>query len=986
MDGEMEKQREADKDSDAVDGLLAQHAETQVSHRRAAEKQRYNTLGYQKKKQRLPVDFSTVSKGTSGNTKSRGALMQVLFSQSSSEKTSTQEEKGVAAGGQEQVEVLKQTLESFPLPTELSWRWGEEDKADVLEKSWTDLVHSHESMSKTQRHQQEALWELLHTELIYINKLTIITDLVLTALEYVHQRGFLLEVTSAQLFSNLPSILDAHKRFWQDVMYPMLMNVRQTGKPFDPLKLEPGCLQFAERFSAYLDYCWEEERNVEFTRRQLESNPYFQAYLMWVETHPQCVRMRLGDMQAKPHQRITKYPLLLKAILKTTQDPQTQRALHRMLASVGQYLDSINDYLQFKDDELALFVLSQRIEGYEIQRMNEEIDKYMQESCHFDLTSPIRGMGPTAIRKLLLEETLKVRGRKDSKLEVVALLFTDVLLLTKSQKKSEKHKVVRPPLSLERTHCAELKDGYSFVLVEVSDLGCAVSVYSVSAPNPEICTAWVSAIHQAQKSLDTLRTNQNQSQPEDPSELIELEESEMLSSPSMQAAENKEEQPEKHSEVTGTLCQVTPDLKITGNQLENEANPQAEAEMQNPHVPTIRASSINKQMQNRDEKSTDETKQESKGTESNEGEHQEESDISVNERRVTWSHKPINSNGISQEDSKTKSNGPHSQESTSWQESYQSGEENEALSESCKFSRKLKSPRLRKKRIMNSQPSVPALGSRRMSDGTGSSTILPNRNSSSNSDSDGNSSLRRPSDSSSKPQDSHLVLKLGSLKRNPGAFWNIPTERLSPDLHTLSEPEMPKESPQNSLKIHRKKSQRSASIPEIIYSNCQSSPENVPTRLSPSPPPGLHPRIHPSPLQGLLERAKERDRERGMAKKEGKPSRNDNDNALQNPFTFSSTLIPSFSEKERDTEGEEQELLRPHIGRESSVDGPENEWRISPATPLGASVDWPGWCFDDEEVLKFLMPHDRTVDWFDQTLTEELQQTPRQEDGEYSEV
>ncbi|KAG9276579.1 pleckstrin homology domain-containing family G member 6-like [Astyanax mexicanus] len=975
MDGVMEKQREAEKekDSDAADGLFAQHAETQASHRRATEKHKYSTLGYQKKKQR-PVDFSTVSKGSSGSSRSRGALMQALFSQNASEKSSTQEDKGVAAGGQEQVEVLKQTLESFPLPAEISWRWGEEDKADVLEKSWTDIVHSHESMSKTQRHQQEALWELLQTELVYINKLTIITELVLSALEYVHQRGFLLEVTSAQLFSNLPSILEAHKLFWRDVMYPMLINVRQTGQPFDPLKLEPGCLQFAERFSAYLDYCWEEERNVEFTRRQLESNPQFQAYLLWVETHPQCVRMRLGDMQAKPHQRITKYPLLLKAILKTTEDTHTQGTLHRMLNSVGQFLDSINDYLQFKDDELALFDLSQRIEGYETQGMNEEIDKFIQEACRFDLTSPVQGMGPTVIRKLLMEETLKVRGRKDSKLEVVALLFTDVLLLTKSQKKSEKHKVVRPPVSLERTHCAELKDGYSFVLVEASDLGCAVNVYSVSAPSPESCTAWVSAINQAKEALDTLRRNQNQPKPKEPSEPTELEETETLTSPIIQVSENKEEGVEEQSEFTGTLSQVTPDLKITGNHLVSEEYLPVEAEVQNSHIPVIHASSLNKQMQNRDKKSPDETMQQSRGTESREYDQQE--DMSVNERRVTWSHKPTDLNGISEDSENNKSNGPHSQESTSWQESWKSGEEDEALSESSRFYRKLKSPRLRRKRIMNAQPAVPPQGSRRMSDGIESAKILPNRNSSSNSDSDGNNSQRRPSDTASKPQDSHLVLKLGSLMRNPGVFWNASTERSSPDLQTLSEPELPKESPQNSPKFTRKKSQRRASVPEAIYTNSQSLPQNIPPRLSPSPPTAPDPRIHPSPLQGLLARAKERDRDRGVAKKEGKPA--GNKNSLQSPFSVSSTPSPSPSE------AEEQDLLRLHRGRESSVDGPEIEWRNSPVTPMGASVDWPGWCFDDAEVLEFLRPSDQT-DWFNQTLTE-FQDTPRHEDGEYSEV
>lgn len=38
--------------------------------------------------------------------------------------------------------------------------------------SWFD----DQTMSKTQRHQQEALWEFVHTELTYINKLIIIKD------------------------------------------------------------------------------------------------------------------------------------------------------------------------------------------------------------------------------------------------------------------------------------------------------------------------------------------------------------------------------------------------------------------------------------------------------------------------------------------------------------------------------------------------------------------------------------------------------------------------------------------------------------------------------------------------------------------------------------------------------------------------------------------------------------------------------------------
>lgn len=121
--------------------------------------------------------------------------------------------------------------------------------------------------------------------------------------------------------------------------------------------------------------------------------------------------MRLGDMQAKPHQRITKYPLLLKAVLKHTQDPHVQHTLRGMvrtvyyyiksfqiqhkifvplidvlsdslfacspvqLSSVKDFLESINDYLRVRDEALALSISAQRVEGYEVEGINEEVDK-----------------------------------------------------------------------------------------------------------------------------------------------------------------------------------------------------------------------------------------------------------------------------------------------------------------------------------------------------------------------------------------------------------------------------------------------------------------------------------------------------------------------------------------------------------------------------------------------------------------------------------
>ncbi|XP_076844623.1 uncharacterized protein plekhg6 [Brachyhypopomus gauderio] len=967
MDVELEHQKEVEKESDS-DGNLTHATVPLNSHKRAANKQKYHTLGNQKKKQRHPVGYSTVSKGTNANTKTRGTVMPATFTQGYSEKM----EERSGTGGLDPMEVLKHTLETFPVPVELSWDWAEGGRAKALEHSWTDIVHGAELMPKIQRHQQEALWEFIHTELIYINKLTIVKDLVMAALEYVHQWGFLHEVSSDQLFSNLPSILDAHRLFWQEVLFPVLQDTRQTGQPFDPLKLDPGCLQFSERFSAYLDYCWEEEKNVEFTRRQQETNPHFQIFVMWVETHPQCRRMRLGDMQAKPHQRITKYPLLLKAILKTTQDPPTQHALHRMLDSVTQFLDSINDYLQFKDDEMDLFELSQRIEGYELQGMGEEIDKHVQEFCHFDLTCPVRGAGPKDIRKLLLDDLMKVRGRKDNKLEVNVLLFTDVLLLTKAQKKTEKQKVVLPPLALERIHCAELKDGYSFVLVEMSDLGCPVSVYSVCAPSPERCTVWISTINQAQKDLESLR-KKDIIQSNEPSDLVELEEAETSLTPT---TEDTKQQPEGPLEDENTFSQVKAGLPVPGNVSETKDVPQVQNEKR---TEAAQMNHFGSQMQNRDRKLND------KATQS-----EERSTGLIHERRVTWKHRalsPMNSDDISQRDL-PQSNGPHPllEGTGPSQPPCNGGEEHEVLTNSGRFARKIKSPKIRRKRPVNSQSSAPPRDPRTTTGETELSVSVTNSNSFSNSDSDSNQS---PSNVSSKPADSHLVLKLGSIKHNSGVLWNAPHENLSPEPQDLSGPEPTKETPrQNSLKEPKIKSQRSSSIPQVIYTGAHSFPEP-----SPSPPPGLDPQQYPSPLQDLLARAKERERGRGVLRRDGRPVGRSVSSV--SAITYGPTTpspLPAEGElgvKAQKTAASGPRLnLSPYTLKGSSMQDDEKDerHRVGPGTPAGASVDWAGWCFDDDEVLRILGPDGGSLAWVNKALKDEHKEPSRQEENEYSEV
>lgn len=55
----------------------------------------------------------------------------------------------------------------------------------------------------------------------------------------------------------------------------------------------------------------------------------------WAEKHEQCSRLKLSDMLVKPHQRLTKYPLLLKSVLKKTDDPRARDAITTMVRGWG---------------------------------------------------------------------------------------------------------------------------------------------------------------------------------------------------------------------------------------------------------------------------------------------------------------------------------------------------------------------------------------------------------------------------------------------------------------------------------------------------------------------------------------------------------------------------------------------------------------------------------------------------------------------------
>ncbi|XP_051529089.1 pleckstrin homology domain-containing family G member 5-like isoform X2 [Myxocyprinus asiaticus] len=438
-----------------------------------------------------------------------------------------------------QSKLYSYTMFGLPkMPQQLSFHrdsWEEEPNLE-LEESWKQLLENPEMLTRRQCHQQESIWELLQTESDYIKKLHVITDLFLCGLLNLQESGLLSEVEPVRLFSNIQDIVQLHTSLWAEVMLPALEIARQKRTLLDPNDLHQGFSTFGFRFKPYIHYCMEEEGCMEYMRTLLKDNELFRIYVTWAETHKQCNRLKLTDMLVKPHQRLTKYPLLLKSVLKKTDDPSTREAINRMVAAVECFINSVDSQMRQREEKQKLAAIAGRIEAYEaVEGASEEVERILREYNNFDLTAPVMGAPPDETRQLLLEGALKMKEGKESRMDVYCFLFTDVLLITKPVKRVEKVKVIRQPLVIHNIVCRELKDPGSFLLIYLNEFRCAVASYCFQANSGTQGRSWMEAIYNAQ--LLRLRSESQRDDTDDREEVETESSMSTSSSPSLQYRE-----------------------------------------------------------------------------------------------------------------------------------------------------------------------------------------------------------------------------------------------------------------------------------------------------------------------------------------------------------------------------------------------------------------------------------------------------------------
>ncbi|KAI6225896.1 hypothetical protein M3Y95_00745400 [Aphelenchoides besseyi] len=309
--------------------------------------------------------------------------------------------------------------------------------AQLLPIQWEEMFPGAETLDEMDRKRLQAVWELFHSELVFLQKqLLVLTEVYKEPLKRCQVEGCLLSVEPALLFGNLEQLCRISRRFCQSFLNLVRDKTLETRYETTDL-----VVQLFERFSkgpstisAYQAYCTirqREERFLEFERVCLAD--------------PRSGRLMLEDLLISPLQRITRLPILIKEILKYTVGFEEKSRIEKVLDTMNESLRSIDDSVQWLHNFERLQQLQSLVVWPPIMELEPKtfVPDFLKgalsrQFCENLLAHPRR--------KLVHEGPLDYveNGRVT---DCYAFLFNDMFLVTKIKKSTQKSKIKSGPMA-----------------------------------------------------------------------------------------------------------------------------------------------------------------------------------------------------------------------------------------------------------------------------------------------------------------------------------------------------------------------------------------------------------------------------------------------------------------------------------------------------------------------------------------------------------
>ncbi|XP_050976664.1 proto-oncogene DBL isoform X1 [Labeo rohita] len=193
------------------------------------------------------------------------------------------------------------------------------------------LSYSPEGVENPDQHKRHVMKELIETERIYVDELLSVLLGYRAEMDNPSLSNILPSVLrnkKEELFGNLPEIYKFHSRIFLQDLESCLEAPERVGARF---------LERKENFQVYERYCQNKPRS-DALWRQCSDSAFIQECKKKLDH-----KLGLDSYLLKPVQRLTKYQLLLKELLKHSSNSQYASELQGALNAMLDLLKSVND-------------------------------------------------------------------------------------------------------------------------------------------------------------------------------------------------------------------------------------------------------------------------------------------------------------------------------------------------------------------------------------------------------------------------------------------------------------------------------------------------------------------------------------------------------------------------------------------------------------------------------------------------------------------
>ncbi|CAI4221231.1 unnamed protein product [Auanema sp. JU1783] len=403
---------------------------------------------------------------------------------------------------------------------------------DELEKlmpvTWDEMFEGAQELSIQKQKYLQSVWELFHSELTFLHRqLLVLRNVYKEPLKKCQVEGCLLAVEPDLLFGNLDQLCRISRSFCQS-----FLELLPTVNPENHWDGTDLVVQLFERFSkgpstisAYQAYCINYKATMEYLGSVRQKEERFSEFERICLADERCFRLQLEDLLIAPLQRITRLPILLKEILRYTENEGDKSKVEKVLESMNESLRSIDDSVQWLHNFERLQQLQTQVVWPSIADLEPRsfIPDFLKvalsrQFCENLLAHPRR--------KLIHEGPLElVENGKTT--DVYAFLFNDMFVLSKTKKcasklkvkgipigKSEHYVVQRQPVPLDScVFCdADSNDSttsislkFAFVIIHLTRYYQVVAIYTLQASDKHDKELWIEKFQESIENYESIQ-------------------------------------------------------------------------------------------------------------------------------------------------------------------------------------------------------------------------------------------------------------------------------------------------------------------------------------------------------------------------------------------------------------------------------------------------------------------------------------------------